>query len=105
MQEEIQIRTFLWEVILYSLTLFLGIVTAFRISKLLDIEKITVEAVNPWQLLLSFLIATLFILTIPFLIKSKTKKGKIFKALFIFVIFFGGIITLDVWLGDFLALA
>ncbi len=99
-----QMKVFFWEALLFSLTLFLGIVTAFRINKFLEIQKVPVSAISPWRLILSFLIATLFILTIPFLIKSKSKKGVIFKALFVFVIFFGGVITLDLWLGDILSL-
>lgn len=102
--KKVQMKVFFWEAVLFSLTLFLGIVTAFRLNEFLEIQKISVPAINPWRLILSFLIATLFILTIPFLIKSKSKKGAIFKALFVFVIFFGGIITLDLWLGDILAL-
>lgn len=97
-------KIFLWEALFFSLALFLGIATAFRLSKFLEIQKVPVSNVNPLQLIFSFLLATLLILAILFFMKSKSKKGVIFKAIFILVIFFGGIVTLKLWLGDFLAL-
>ena len=102
--KKIQIRTFYWEAVLFSLTLFLGIATAIKINKILEVQEISIAPINPWQFLLSFLVGTLLILAISFLMKSKTRKGKIFKVLFIFVIFWGGLITLDAWLAESLFL-
>jgi len=103
--KKVQVRVFLWEAILFSLTLFLGIATALKINRFLETEEISISPINPWQFLFSFLIGTLLILIISFLIKSKPRKGKVFKILFIFVIFWGAIIVLSLWLGDIPALA
>ena len=96
--KKVQISFIFWEIILFSLTLFLGIATSFQISRFMGIQQASVSPINPWQFIFSFALGTLLILSVIFFIKSKTKKGIIFKALFIFVIFWGILLTLDVWL-------
>jgi len=98
--KKLPLKFFIWEVFLFSITLFLGIATAFQIKGVLKTEEISVAPVTFWQVVYSFIIGTLFVLAVVFLIKSKSKKGKIFKILFIFTIFWGGLVTLDVWLGS-----
>ena len=107
----IPLNLFFWETILFSLTLFLGIATAFKINKFLEIQEISVAPINLSQFIFYFVIGTLCVLFIIFFIKSKPKKGTILKFLFLFTIFWGGLTTLSVWLtglflwvGDFLAL-
>ena len=97
-------KIFFWEALLFSLTLFLGIANASKITGLLRAQEVPVAPVDFAQLILSFFLATVFILALIFFVKSKPKKGVIFKALFVFLIFFGGIVTLELWLGSFLAL-
>lgn len=101
--KKLPLKFFIWEVFLFSLTLFLGIASAIKMNKILEIQQIYVSSINIWQFLLYFIIGTLFILIISFFIKSKPRKGKIFKVLFIFVIFWGGIIILDLWIGNILS--
>lgn len=98
-----QISFIFWEIILFSLTLFLGIATSFRISRFMSIgiQQASIPPINPWQFIFSFAVGTLLILSVIFFIKSKTKKGIIFKVLFIFVIFWGILLTLDIWLESF----
>jgi len=104
--KKIQLKVFFWEAILFSLTLFLGIFTASKINSILDTSEIQVVPIKPWEFLLCFIIGTLFILLVSFLMKSKTRKGKIFKIIFILAIFWGGLITLEIWLGtSFISLA
>jgi presenilin-like A22 family membrane protease len=97
---------FIWEVFLFSLTLFLGITTAFQISKFMGIgaQQNSVSPISPWQFIFSFAVGTLLILSVIFFIKSKTKKGIIFKGLFIFFIFWGILLTLDIWLESFFSI-
>jgi len=98
-------KIFLWEAFLFLITLGLGIVSAFKLRKLSKIEKIEISPVSFWQFLLYFSLATLFILFIS-LLGKRFKRGKevIFKALFIFAIVLGGLISFSLWLPDFFAL-
>jgi len=98
--KKLPLKFFIWEVFLFSITLFLGIATAFQIKNVLKAEEVSVAPITFWQVVYSFIIGTLLILAVVFLIKSKAKKGKIFKIIFVFTIFFGGLITLDIWLGS-----
>lgn len=98
----ISLNLFFWETILFSLTLFLGIATAFKINKFLEIQKISVAPINFGQFIYYFAVGTFCILLITFFVKSKPKKGTILKFLFLFTIFWGGLMTLDVWLAEVL---
>lgn len=102
-KKKLPIGTFLWEVILFSLTLFLGIATAIKLNRMyrtLEVQEDIVSPISFWQFLLCFIVGTLLILAIPRFIKSKDKKSKIFKFIFLFAIFWGGFITLDVWIAE-----
>lgn len=102
-REKLPIKVFLWEIVLFSLTLFLGIITAIKLSRIykaLEIQEGTIPPVNFWQFVLYFIIGTLLILAIPYFVKSRNRKSKIFKFIFIFAIFLGGFITLDTWIAD-----
>lgn len=98
-------KIFLWEAFLFLIVLGLGIASAFRVRELSKIEKIEISPVSFWQFLFYFLLATLFILLVS-LLGKRFKKGKemIFKALFIFTIVLGGLISFSIWLPDFFAL-
>lgn len=107
----IPLNLFFWEAVLFSLTLFLGIATAFKINRFLKAQEISIAPVNFWQFIFYFIVGTICFLFIIFFIKSKPQKGKIFKFLFLFTIFWGALVTLDIWLaepllwvGDILAL-
>jgi presenilin-like A22 family membrane protease len=97
---------FTWEVFLFSLTLFLGIATSFQISEFVDInnQQGSISPINPLQFIFSFAVGTLLILSVIFFIKSKIKKVIIFKGLFIFFIFWGILLTLDIWLESFFSI-
>jgi len=113
-EKKLPIKVFLWEIVLFSLTLFLGIITAIKLSRIyetLGVQEKNLPLISFWQFVLYFIIGTLLILAIPRFVRSKNKKGKIFKFIFIFAIFLGGFITLDVWIasrlfpfGDIIAL-
>jgi presenilin-like A22 family membrane protease len=92
---------FIWEVFLFSLTLFLGIATSFQVTRFMNVQQAPLSPISPWQFIFSFILGTFLILGILFFIKSKPTKGKILKALFIFAVFWGMISTLDLWLESF----
>ena len=93
-------RVFFWEAVLFSLTLGLGIATAFKINKILEIQKIALPQISPGKFVFYFLIATSFVLLLSYLIKFKRGKGIIFKILFVFAVSFGGLLSLEVWLSE-----
>jgi len=93
-------RIFIIEAFLFSLTLVLGIITAFEISKLLEVQKIPLPTISFWDFSFSFLLITLFILFFVSLKKLKRVKGVIYKGFFVLVVFWAGIILLSLWLSD-----
>lgn len=93
-------RIFAIEAFLFSLTLGLGIVTAFKINKILEIQKIALPQISPGKFVFYFLIATAFVLLLSYLIKFKRGKGIILKILFVFAVSFGGLLSLEVWLSE-----
>lgn len=93
-------RIFGIEAFLFSLTLLLGIASAFRINETLETEKITPPQVSLWVFIFYFLLTTLFILLIIHFLKFKKEKGLLFKILFISAIFFGGLLCLEAWLVE-----
>lgn len=97
-------RIFFWEVFLFSLTLTLGIAAAFKLNQILKIERITLTPISSLQFILYFLLATFFIVILAHFRKFKKEKGFIFKTLFILLVFWGGTITISLWIPDILAL-
>jgi len=108
MKKEFQLsqpwKTFTIEAFLFSLTLALGIFSAFKIDKILKIQKIFLPQISFLEFILNFLLITIFILFVVKFIKFKIGRGLIFKILFIFATFFGGEIFLSVLIGDIFAL-
>jgi len=97
-------RVFLIEAFLFIIILSLGNVVAFKFSKILKVQKISLPGLSFWQFLLYFLFFTLFILFVSFSRKFKKGKSFVFKSLFIFSVFSGGLFSLNIWLGDFFSL-
>lgn len=98
-------RVFIFESFLFLFTLGFGIINALKLKTLLKIEKMSISPVSFWQFIIYFILATIFILLI-ILLGNKFKKGKIilFKGIFVFVIIWGGLISLSLWMPDILAL-
>lgn len=97
-------RIFIIEFSLFFLSLGLGIITAFKANKILEIQKISPPQISFWNFFIYFLLTTLlFLLIIRFL---KFKKGKriIFKIIFVLAVFWGGLIFLEVWLPNLVSL-
>ncbi len=86
------------EVFLFSLTLLVGILTAFKINNTLEEQNVSIPEISFWNFILQFLLTTLFVLLIIQLVKFRRRKGLIFKLIFVAAIFLGGISMLSVWL-------
>ena len=93
-------KIFIIEGFLFSLTLILGITTAFRLNEIFQTQKIEIPQISFWKFILNFLLATLFILFIVHLVKFKKGKELFFKILFILAVFLGGLLCLEVWLQE-----
>lgn len=97
-------KIFFWEAFLFCLTLGLGIVASFKISKILKTEEIVLPSVSFWQFLFYFLLATFFIFLVSLFRKFKRGKSVLFKSIFILAIFWGGSLLFSLWLPDIPAL-
>jgi len=97
-------KIFAIEGFLFSLTLLLGIFTAFKITNILEIEKIKVLEFSLIQFIVYFILATSLIFIFIRYLKFKKQKGIIFKALFIVSVFWGGSLLLSIWIGDLFSL-
>ena len=93
-------QIFAIEAFLFCLTLGLGIATAFKIDKILKIRKIAPPEISFWQFIFYFLLATLIILLILRFLKFQKGKRVIFKILFVFTTFLGGLLFLEAWLPE-----
>lgn len=97
-------RIFVIEAFLFSLTLILGIATAFRMKEILRVQEVEIPQISIWQFIFHFLLATLFIFLVIRLIGFRKQKGIILKLLFISAVFFGGTLMLSAWVGDIFSL-
>ena len=91
-------RIFIIETFLFSLTLILGIATAYKSYNILTIQKTEIPKVSFWQFISQFFVATLFIFLIIRIIKFRKEKGLVFRTLFILAVFSGSLLVLSVWL-------
>ena len=97
-------RIFAIEAFLFCLTLFLGIVTAFRINEVLRFQKVIMPPFSFWQFIFYFLLTTLLIFFIPYFVRFKKEKKMFFRAVFILATFFGGTSFFSCWMPDLPAL-
>lgn len=93
-------KAFLFEAFLFSLTLFLGILSAWRINKILEMENISPSKISFSEFFGYFFLFTLFFLFLAYFKKGGEKKRRIFKIFFIFPVFFGGEILLSSLIGS-----
>jgi len=76
----------------------LGIAAAFKLNQFLEVQKITLPQISFWKFIITFLLATLFILLITRFLKFRKEKGTIFKIIFVLTVAFGGLLFLETWL-------
>ncbi len=100
-----RLKTFIWEVFLFCLTFFIGLVSAVRLGKTLELQEIVLPEISFWNFILAFSIATLFILFVSFSPIIKKGKGAIYRTLFVVTIWWTGASLISVWLFDIAALS
>lgn len=94
---------FFAEAVIFFSTFFLGFFTTLRINYILKAQNITPQPVTIPEFLLYFSISTLFILLLIWFVKKRRKSKVIFRGVFILALFWGEMITLSAFLGDFLS--
>ncbi|MCD6528086.1 hypothetical protein J7K44_00340, partial [bacterium] len=97
-------KVFIIETFLFFSTLFLGVVTANSLNKLFGIKKILIPSFSPWEFIFYFFLATLFILILSCFPIVKKGKEITYKFLFLFLLIYGGIMILNLWLPYFISL-
>ena len=97
-------QSFLIESSLFVLTVFLGIIGTVNRKELSSINNISVPNISIKSFIIQFSVITLFIVLIIKFLKKKNHKKTLFKSLFIFTIFTGGVLMLNVWLSDIISL-
>ena len=97
-------QSFLIESSLFVLTVFLGIMGTINRKELLNINNISVSNISIKSFIIQFSVITLFIVLIIKFLKKKNHKKTLFKSLFIFTIFTGGVLMLNVWFSDIISL-
>jgi len=107
LQKEIVIlhprKIFFWEAFLFSITFFFGLATALRLNIILTNKGETLPFISFWQFIFSFLFATFFLILLLSLKKFQRGKKFIFKTLFAFLIFLGGVNTFSLWMPSVFA--
>lgn len=92
----------LWQSIFFLLTQFLGLAVALKVRELIDIEQVQNPEIVPWKILVAFAVLTLLMIA---MLKLPRGKGFIFRAFFILAVWWGGALTLSVWMQDIFALS
>lgn len=89
------LKVFLLEFLLCAITFLLGILAALRANEVLKEKQVQVEKISLRDFLLSFFLVTLILFLLIRFFKSKKGKPLIFKFLFTFSFFFGGVLLLN----------
>ena len=97
-------QAFLIESFLFCLTVFLGITGSIKRKELLGANNISIPRISINSFIVQFCVITLFVFLIIKFFKKKNHKETLFKSLFIFAIFTGGVLMLDVWFSDIISL-
>jgi len=93
-----------WEALIFTITLGMGIVSAYRLNKLINIERRTFSTVEFWKFGLYFIGLTLFLVFFSSVSKFQEGKSILFKLFFLFAVSLGALSLLGVWLPSELVL-
>ena len=93
------LKMFFWEFFLFSLTLILGIFTAFKINKYFIQEEVAVTPIPPSNFLLTFFITTAGLFILLKFLRFEKGKAAFLKILFSLSFFLGGLLLFNTWLN------
>jgi len=97
-------RILFWEVFLFALTFILGISSAQKLIRIVNVQKIKATPSFYTQFILTTFFVVLIIFLIIRFVKSSLKKKVFLKAIFLLAIVFGSLIFFELWIGEPLAL-
>lgn len=95
-------KVFLWEALLFSLTLGLGMGAAWKANRILEREKISLPPISFFHFLLSFILVNVFVVFLLFL-GPKIKKGALIKFLFLLSLGFSMLLLINTWIPNILS--
>jgi len=86
---------------LFFITSFLAIIGAFQLNNLVKDKKIYLPTISLHDFFFSFILMTLLVLFFVSVKKASKFKELIYKGLFIFTVFWGGMTILNLWIYVF----
>lgn len=89
---------------LFLLTLILGVFSAQRIIKILELTEVSLPKVSLWDFFFYFLLITAFVVFLTLVKRFQRAKSVVYKSIFVLAVFGGGVMILSVWLTDIPAL-
>ena len=88
-------RVFAFELGFFILALCLGIVAAWRLKSIFEFWSVVPLKISIGNFILWFSVVTLLIVWIAYFVKARKIKKIVFKALFVFSVFFGSFFFLS----------
>ena len=85
------------ESLLFFITILIGILGAVRIKNTLGLSLQQIPQVSFWKFIVYFTVTLILIFLVFYFLKGKTKTA-ILQALFVFSVFLGGIILINIWI-------
>ena len=90
-------KVFLWEALLFLVTLLLGVLNGYRVSQTIDFDIVKAGQVDLLHLAVYFVVGTAILVALSSSSFKKT-RGVIFKVLFLLAVGTGGLLLLQFWL-------
>lgn len=98
-------KVFGWEILLFLLTLGLGVLNGYRISRVMNLELIEAGQTNLVWLGIYFIIGTLILVGLSSWSKAKRARGVVFKVLFVLAVSTGALLLFQMWFSNWWGLA
>jgi presenilin-like A22 family membrane protease len=93
-------RVFVFEALMFSFTLALGILAGWRLKQLVQFHAMSLTPVSIWQLFFSFIVATLALLLVVYFLKFQKPKRIFFKIILWGTVILGNLFFWSLWLPD-----
>lgn len=95
-------RTFGFEVLMYVLSLLLGLLSAVRVREIFEFHIVEIKPVSAWEFILPFLLVTSLLLLIIYLFKNRRFKAIFFKVFFLLAVVLGDLYFFGLWFPYFI---